>query len=167
LAQEVLLLLLLLLFVLCCHFYNVILPQGACCCQWWCRGGDPAEAGNQVSAQHSMARHSTAWRSRWHSTAWHMAQGTTPQHTHHSMVLVEAGQSSGSFVDTDLFCCCWCWLVCCVVVLCCAVLCASRWGGPNDFFTSHMANGRRVVTDGKASTRHVIAGLAQALAGVW
>jgi hypothetical protein len=28
-----------------------------------------------------------------------------------------------------------------------------------------MANGRRVVTDGKASTRHVIAGLAEALGG--
>ncbi len=28
-----------------------------------------------------------------------------------------------------------------------------------------MANGRRVVTDGKASTRHVVAGLAEALGG--
>lgn len=40
-----------------------------------------------------------------------------------------------------------------------------RWGGPNDFFSGHMANGRRVVTDGKASTRHVVAGLAEALGG--
>jgi hypothetical protein len=29
-----------------------------------------------------------------------------------------------------------------------------------------MANGRRVVLDGAKSTRHIIAGLAQALAGV-
>ncbi|KAF8055392.1 hypothetical protein HT031_006759 [Scenedesmus sp. PABB004] len=42
----------------------------------------------------------------------------------------------------------------------------SKWGGPDDFFTGHMANGRRVVLDGAKSTRHVVAGLAQALAGV-
>jgi hypothetical protein len=45
-------------------------------------------------------------------------------------------------------------------VLCCAaagdVLC--RWGGPNDFFTGHMANGKRVVIDGTKTTRHIIAG---------
>eukprot|EP00878_Enallax_costatus_P009803 GHUV01010236.1.p1 GENE.GHUV01010236.1~~GHUV01010236.1.p1 ORF type:complete len:735 (+),score=167.23 GHUV01010236.1:318-2522(+) len=42
----------------------------------------------------------------------------------------------------------------------------SKWGGPDDFFTGHMANGRRVVVDGSQSTRHVIAGLAQSLAGI-
>lgn len=41
----------------------------------------------------------------------------------------------------------------------------SKWGGPDDFFTGHVANGRRVVVDGQQSTRHVIAGLAQSLAG--
>jgi hypothetical protein len=54
----------------------------------------------------------------------------------------------------------------CVLVAVRLRACATRrWGGPNDFFGGHMANGRRVVTDGKASTRHVIAGLAQALGG--
>lgn len=42
----------------------------------------------------------------------------------------------------------------------------SKWGGPDEFITGHMANGRRVVLDGAKSTRHVIAGLAQALTGV-
>jgi hypothetical protein len=46
-----------------------------------------------------------------------------------------------------------------------AAVTACRWGGPNEFYSGHMANGRRVVTDGKASTRHVIAGLAEALGG--
>jgi hypothetical protein len=45
------------------------------------------------------------------------------------------------------------------------VACVHRWGGPDEFFTGHMANGRRVVLDGAKSTRHVIAGLAQALTG--
>jgi len=42
----------------------------------------------------------------------------------------------------------------------------ARWGGPDEVYTGHMANGRQVLQDGADSARHVIAGLARALAGV-
>ncbi len=40
-----------------------------------------------------------------------------------------------------------------------------KWGMAEEFYTGHVVNGKRVVTDGRDSTRHVIACLAQALAG--
>jgi hypothetical protein len=42
----------------------------------------------------------------------------------------------------------------------------ARWGGPDEVYTGHMANGRQVLQNGADSARHVIAGLAKALAGV-
>lgn len=44
---------------------------------------------------------------------------------------------------------------------------SAQWGGTQDsHFTGHVANGRRVMRDSRDVTRHVVAGLAQALAGV-
>jgi hypothetical protein len=43
---------------------------------------------------------------------------------------------------------------------------SAAWGGTVDeYFTGHMANGKRVTRDARDATRHVIAGLAQAIAG--
>ncbi|GBF94529.1 hypothetical protein Rsub_07063 [Raphidocelis subcapitata] len=38
--------------------------------------------------------------------------------------------------------------------------------GKDEFFTGHFANGRRLSRDGRDATRHIIAGLAQAVAGL-
>ncbi|KAI8469957.1 MAG: hypothetical protein J3K34DRAFT_521754 [Monoraphidium minutum] len=44
---------------------------------------------------------------------------------------------------------------------------SAQWGGTKDnYFTGHTSSGRRVNADGRDVTRHIVAGLAQALAGV-
>ncbi|KIZ06288.1 hypothetical protein MNEG_1669 [Monoraphidium neglectum] len=44
---------------------------------------------------------------------------------------------------------------------------SAQWGGErDDVSTGHVANGRRITADGHDVTHHVVAGLAQALAGV-
>lgn len=43
---------------------------------------------------------------------------------------------------------------------------AVKWGGEDEVDTGHLHNGRRLYTDGRRVTRSVIAGLAQAIAGM-
>lgn len=45
---------------------------------------------------------------------------------------------------------------------------SAQWGGTRDeYFTGHMTNGKRVMSDAREVTRQVVAGLAQALSGDW